>query len=180
MRCFKKVAFPKRPELKWHEMVTKTMMLSCVNTIFLNNLSLTEHIIPFWKLIHLRKISLWRLLLLRMHEKEVANHACAFLNRLKKYKKKATIYKYKYIQNSQSIKEGMNASFWHLLLQHWNTFLWVFSYKSNSNMYHTISTDRRLEMHGMLSECDSVWKEKRYERWKQSATIIVCPLFLEI
>lgn len=88
MRCFKKVAFPKRPELKWHEMVTKTMMLSCVNTIFLNNLSLTEHIIPFWKLIHLRKISLWRLLLLRKHEKVVANHACALLNRLKKYKKK--------------------------------------------------------------------------------------------
>lgn len=128
------VAFPKRLELKWHEMVIKTMMLSCVNTIFLNNLSFTEHIIPFWKLIHLRKISLWRLLLLRMHEKEVANHACAFLNRLKKYKK-ATIYKYKYIQNSQSIKEGMNASFWHLFLQHWNTFLWVFSYKSNSNKH---------------------------------------------
>lgn len=47
MRCFKKVAFPKRLALKRHEMVIKTNMLSCVNTIFFNNLSFTEHIIPF-------------------------------------------------------------------------------------------------------------------------------------
>lgn len=31
-------------------------------------------------------------------------------------------------------------------------------------------------MHGMHSERDPVWKGKRYERWKQSATIIVFSL----
>lgn len=35
-------------------------------------------------------------------------------------------------------------------------------------------------MHGMCSKWDSVRKEQRYERWKQSGTIFVCILFQQI
>ncbi len=64
-----------------------------------------------------------------------------FIKSAEKVQKSHYIYKYKYVQNSQFIKEGLNTSFWHLFLQNWNTFLWIFIYKSNWNTYRTIRAE---------------------------------------
>lgn len=45
---------------------------------------------------------------------------------------------------------------------------------------HHTHWDRILEMHGTHSKHDSVWKGNRYEGWKQTATLIVSFLVLQI
>lgn len=138
--------FPKRLDLKWEEInlshvITTANMPPCVNTLYINNLSFSEHITPTWKLIDLRKYPFGSLCCCVFTDRKTSGWPCIspLSNLLKKYKKplyiNINIYK-----TVSSNKEGMEAHFVHLFRLYWNTFWGRFS-GSNSRMYRTADAD---------------------------------------